>query len=179
MDSLGKRPQFRFLAHRHWPWLTAGLVLCSAVWLAFFELPMQRTRDGAAVETVRLLEAQLRAQDAVTVAPPQDLARELADFETLSLVMNDLQALTAQNGMQLLDATFKQAGETTAYPYFGRVEVNARIKGSYRPLKKTLAALLATHAGLALESLSLRRGLATDVVLDIDLRFTYFYRKPS
>jgi hypothetical protein len=103
----------------------------------------------------------------------------LASLDSLTLVMSDLQTLTAQNGMQLSDATFKQVGERQVDARIARIEVNARIKGPYLPLKKTLAAMLASHAGLALESLSLRRERATDVVMDIDLRFTYFYRKPT
>ncbi|WP_300753638.1 GspMb/PilO family protein, partial [Janthinobacterium sp.] len=126
-----------------------------------------------------MLETQLLAQSNVAAAQPQNLPALLAGFDSLSLVMADLQALAAQNGLLVSDASFKPAIGNQADAAIGRVEVNARVKGAYLPLKKTLAAMLAAHAGLALESLSLQRTRASDVVADIDVRFTYFYRKPA
>jgi hypothetical protein len=128
---------------------------------------------------VRTLEARLRTQAADPVATLQNLAPQLAGFDSLSLVTADLQSLATQNGLLMSDASFKPAAENQATIGIGRVEVNTRIKGAYLPLKKTLATMLATHGGLALDSLSLRRARASDIVMDIDLRFTYFYRKPS
>lgn len=179
MYFLKKLPQFHFSASQHWPWLAAGAVLCCSVWLAFFELPTQRTDNKTSAAKVQLLEAQLRAQATDPVAARQNLAAQLPGFDSLSLVTADLQSLASQNGLLMSDASFKPAADNQAAAGIGRVEVNARIKGAYLPLKKTLAALLATHGGLALDSLSLRRARASDIVMDIDVRFTYFYRKPS
>ncbi|SFX46868.1 hypothetical protein SAMN03097694_2336 [Janthinobacterium lividum] len=171
--------QFHFSGRQHWPWLTAGTVLCCAAWLAFSELPVQRTDNKTTSAKVRMLEDKLRAQAAAPVTTQQNLAAQLASFDSLSLVTADLQSLAAQNGLLMSDASFKPAADNQAANGIGRVEVNTRIKGAYLPLKKTLAAMLATHGGLALESLSMRRARASDVVMDIDVRFTYFYRKPS
>ena len=126
-----------------------------------------------------MLEAQLRAQAANSVTAQQNLAAELADFASLSLVTADLQSMATQNGLLMSDASFKPAGDNQPDAGIGRVEVNARIKGAYLPLKKTLAAMLATHGGLALDSLSLRRARASDIVMHIDLRFTLFFLKSS
>lgn len=178
MRFLKKLSQFRLSTRQHWSWLTASIVLCGSSWLAFSQLPAQSTDNKAAAVKVRMLEAQLRAQAAVTSALPQDLPAQLAGFDNLSLVTTDLQALAAQNGLLMSDAAFKPAGDNQADARIGCVEINARIKGAYLPLKRTLATMLSTHDGLALESLSLRRARAADVVMDIDLRFTYFYRKP-
>ncbi|WP_146012290.1 GspMb/PilO family protein [Janthinobacterium sp. AD80] len=174
-----KKSQFRLSGRQHWPWLVTGTVLCCATWLAISELPTQRADNKTAAAKVRMLEAQLRTQAADPVATQQNLAAQLAGFDSLSLVTADLQSLATQNGLLMSDASFKPAGDNQPDARIGRVEVNARIKGAYLPLKKTLAALLATHGGLALDSLSLRRARASDIVMDIDLRFTYFYRKPS
>lgn len=174
-----KLPQFRFSASQHWPWLVAGAMLCCSAWLAFSELPTQRTDNKTSAAKVRTLEAQLRAQAAGPVAAQQNLAAQLAGFDSLSLVTADLQSLAAQNGLLMSDASFKPAADNQAANGIGRVEVNARIKGTYLPLKKTLAAMLATHGGLALDSLSLRRARASDIAMDIDVRFTYYYRKPN
>lgn len=171
--------QFGFSQRKHWPWPATGVVLCAAAWLFFVELPAQRAYNQAAQVKVRMLEAQLRAQTNVAAVHSQNLPAQLGGFDSLSLVTADLQSLATQNGLLMSDASFKPAGDNQPDARIGRVEVNARIKGAYLPLKKTLAALLATHGGLALDSLSLRRARASDIVMDIDLRFTYFYRKPS
>ena len=171
--------RWRFSVRLHWPWLAAAMVFSAAAWLASVELPAQRAASTAAAGKVRVLEAQLRTQTAAAVALPQDLAAQLAGFDSLSLVEADLQALAVQNGLQMSDAAFKPSGANQVDARIGRIEISARAKGAYLPLKKTLATLLATHPGLALESLSLRRARAADVVMDIDLRFTFFYRKPA
>ncbi len=36
-----------------------------------------------------------------------------------------------------------------------------------------------SHEGLALEGVSLRRNRSVDAVLDMELRFTFFYRKDA
>lgn len=172
-------PQFRFSASEHLLLLAAGAVLCCSAWLAFSVLPTQRMDNKIEAAKVRMLEAQLRAQAADPVMAQQNLAAQLAGFDSLSLVTADLQSLATQNGLLMSDASFKPAADNQSDARIGRVEVNTHIKGAYLPLKKTLAAMLATHGGLALDSLSLRRARASDVVMDIDVRFTYFYRKPS
>lgn len=153
-----------------------GVILCVAAWLAFIELPAQQAANQEASGKLRLLETRLRAQVIAATASPQNLPSQLANFDTLSQVTADLQTLAAQNGLLLSDASFKPAANAQTDTKAGRIEVTARIKGAYGPLKKTLNTILATHPGLALESLSMRRARATDAVADIDLRFTYFYR---
>jgi len=179
MYFLKELKQFRLSAREHWPWFATGAVLCAAAWLLFSELPAQRTENKTAAAKVQMLEAQLRAQATDPVAARQNLAAQLPGFDSLSLVTADLQSLATQNGLLMSDASFKPAADNQAAAGIGRVEVNTRIKGAYLPLKKTLATMLATHGGLALDTLSLRRARASDIVMDIDLRFTYFYRKPS
>lgn len=161
---------------RHLPYAVAAVVLCAAAWLAFMELPAQRSANDASAAKLRSLETSLRTQAAATAALPQNLPGQLASFDTLSQVTADLQALAAQNGLLLSDATFKPAANAQSDTSTGRIEVTARLKGAYVPLKKTLGAMLAAHPGLALESLSMRRARASDLVADVDLRFSYFYR---
>ncbi|APA68770.1 hypothetical protein [Janthinobacterium sp. 1_2014MBL_MicDiv] len=169
----------RFVIRRHWPWLVAGAVLCGSVWLFFLALPAQRENNTIVADKVQLLETQLQAHAAIAAASPQNLSTQLASFDSLSQVTADLQSLAMRNGLLMSDATFKPAADGEARTDIGRIEVSARAKGGYLPLKKTVATLLAAHPGLALESLSLRRARPTDIVADIDLRFTYFYRKPA
>lgn len=169
---------FRFSARHHWPWPAAVLALCAATWLAVNELPAQRADNRAAASKVRALETQLRTQATISAALPQNLAEQLEDFDSLSLVTADLQSLAVQNGLQMSEATFKPDADGQGDARIGRIEVGARARGGYLPLKKTLATMMATHPGLALESLSLRRARAGDSVADIDVRLTYFYRKP-
>lgn len=160
---------------RYLPYVVAAVVLCAAAWLAFLELPAQQAANDAATGKLRSLETFLRTQAAATAALPQNLPSQLAGFDALTQVTADLQALAAQNGLVLSDATFKPAANAQTDTKIGRVEVAARLKGAYVPLKKTLGAMFAAHPGLALESLSMRRGRAGDVVVDVDLRLTYFY----
>lgn len=105
-----------------------------------------------------------------------NLSAQLAPFTRFGAVADDLQALSAQNGLVLSEATF-QPVSTMVNTDIGRMEIVGRLKGGYPAFKKTVAALLATHDGLALESLSILRGRSTDTVMDIDVRFSYFYRK--
>jgi hypothetical protein len=170
--------RWRFSWRLHWPWLAAAMVLAAAAWLASVELPAQRAASKMAADRVQVLEAQLRTQTTAATALPQDMAAQLAGFDSLSLVTADLQSLSVQNGLQMSDATFKPGADGQGDARIGRIEVGARAKGGYLLLKKTLATLMATHPGLALESLSLRRARAGDSVADIDVRLTYFYRKP-
>jgi hypothetical protein len=178
MVPLKKLQPFHFSVRQYWPWLAAGFLLCGSAWLGLSELPVQRAENTTVAAKIRVMEAQFRAQTADPFTAQQNLAAQLAGFDSLSLVMADLQSLTTQYGLLMSDASFKPTDNLTAAG-IGRVEVNTRIKGAYLPLKKTLAAMLATHGGLALDSLSLRRARASDIVMDIDVRFTYFYRKPS
>ncbi|MDN2704465.1 hypothetical protein O0881_21010 [Janthinobacterium sp. SUN100] len=178
MYPLKQLQPFHFSVRHNWPWLAVGFLLCGAAWLGSYELPVQRAENAAAATRIRVLEAQFRAQAADPVTAQQNLAAQLAGFDSLSLVTADLQSLATQNGLLMSDASFKPT-DNLAAAGIGRIEVNARIKGAYLPLKRTLTAMLATHGGLALDSLSLRRARASDVAMEIDVHFTYFYRKPS
>ncbi|MCX7289582.1 hypothetical protein [Janthinobacterium sp.] len=179
MYPFKKLQLFHFSVRYYWPWMAVGFLLCGSVWLGSYELPAQRSQNAIVATRIRLLEAQSRAQAADPVTAQQNLVVQLASFDSLSLVTADLQSLATQNGLLMSDASFKPAADSQAAAGIGRVEVSARIKGAYLPLKKTLAAIMATHGGLALDSLSLRRARASDILMDIDVRFTYFYRKPS
>lgn len=67
--------------------------------------------------------------------------------------------------------------DISAEKKIGRVEISAHLKGSYVALKKTMSELLAAHAGLALEAISVHRERTAETAMDIDLRLTFFYRK--
>ncbi|CDG81976.1 hypothetical protein [Janthinobacterium agaricidamnosum] len=171
--------QFHFTPHQHWPWLAGLTALCFSAAMGFVELPALRAQNGTLARQVKMLQTQLRTPLAAGGAQRAfDLRERLATIERLPVVASDLQELSVKNGLLLSDATYKPLADS-ANSDVSRMEIDARLKGAYPALKKTLADLLAGHDGLALESLALRRSRAAEPSIDIEVRFTYFYRKAA
>jgi Tfp pilus assembly protein PilO len=169
-------PRFHFSARLHWPWVAGFALSGFAAAVSVGELPGLRLQAGALDRQAASLQAQLRTPIAAgRSGQGPNLRAQLATLDRLSVVTSDLQALASTNGLELLDANYKPVGET-ANAQIGRIDINARLKGSYPALKKAIDSLLALHEGLALESMSVRRQRATDTVVEVELRFTYFYR---
>jgi hypothetical protein len=176
MPALSSILQFHFSARLHWPWVAGLALLGFAAAVNLGQLPGLRLQTKALERQAASLQAQLRAP--IPARPGEqapNLRAQLATLERLSVVTSDLQALASTNRLELLDANYKPIGET-ANAQIGRIEINARLKGTYPALKKAIDSLLALHEGLAMESMSVRRQRATDTVVDVELRFTYFYR---
>lgn len=170
---------FRFSPALHWPWLAGFAVLCFAAVVSLGELPALRLQNSDLERQIKSLEAQSRkvaADSSVASKSSFDMRAPLADQNRLSVIANDFQAAAVKNGLTLSDVVYKPV-EGASITGVGSMEIDVNLKGTYLPLKKMLAELLASHDGLALESVSLRRHLSTDSVLDIEARFTFFYRK--
>lgn len=164
------------LACLYWPWLAGLTLLCFSVVISFTQLPTNQLKNTTLKRQIQALEAQLRAPLIPgAIGKPQELLAHLETSDTLPALANDLQALAGQNGLMLSDAMYKPLNEV-AKSDIGRIEINVHLKGSYLPLKKMIAAMLILHEGLALESLSMRRNRSTEAAMEMDVRFTFFYR---
>lgn len=171
-------PSERFPLRVTWPWLAGAVLLCFAAAASWSNLPDLRAQGTHVDQKIALLETALRARPTATqiANQSQDISGLLEAPERLSTVVHDLQDLAAHHGLALLDASYKPAANA-ARADIGKVEVNVRLKGAYQPLKKSIAGLLGAHKSLALESLALRRGTSIDAILEMDLKFTFYYRK--
>lgn len=163
--------------HQRWLWLAGAALLVPALLLLIVRIPALRAQQAQLDTSIGAMQASLATPlRAAGAGPQRDLAAQLPRFERLAVITTDLQALATQNGLALTDATYQPLNRSRA----GRVDavdIGARMKGGYPGLKKTLAELLATHEGLALASLSVRRARAADAPLDIELRLTFYYQK--
>ena len=179
MPLLNFLSRFRFSTQLHWPWLAGLVLLCFAATVSLTKVPELRLQTDMLAHQAQALEAQLRAPAALGMTEhAPDVLAQLATLERLPVIVGDLQTMAAKNGLTLADASYKPIDDK-AGAELGRVEIGARLTGTYLPLKKTIAALLAAHEGLALQSLALRRNRSTDAAMDIELRFSLYYRKPA
>lgn len=176
MLAINSTSRLRFSVRLHWPWIAGCILLAWAAALSMGDIPALRREERALERELQALQAQLRTPVvATTSGQSQDLRTALATLANLDIVTADMQTLASKHGVDLGEASYTHAGDT-AGGRIGRVAIHARLKGAYPSMKKTLAELLALHQGLALESVSLRRNRAADAVLEIELRFTFFYR---
>ncbi len=104
-----------------------------------------------------------------------ELRSQLPGVDHLNNIAGDVQALIVQNSVYLTDASYKPL-DTLANGQIGRVEIDMRLKGAYPQVKKVLASLLASHEGLSLDSLSIRRNRSTDAIQEIELRLSLYYK---
>ena len=100
----------------------------------------------------------------------------LVSSKILSVLANDMQALAQQNGLKISEVSYKP-NDSVITPDFSRIEISVKFSGTYVSLKKFMAIMCSTYDSLALESIIMRRDRSTDLMLDIDLRWTLFYRK--
>lgn len=108
--------------------------------------------------------------NSVSAVPP------LVSSKILPAMTADMQALAQQSGLTVSGVNYKSVdGIVTSN--FSRVDISAQFRGTYVPLKKFIATMLSTYDSLALESVIMRRDRPTDLMLDIELHWTLFYRK--
>lgn len=163
----------------YWPWLMGVALLFSALVIHILEFPVLNTKNVSLEKRTRLLEAEIRQPVELTPkAHVQNPTEQLAKFARVSIVTSDLQSVAAKNGLVLIDANYKPVDEI-ADADIGRMEIVSHVKGTYLALKTTIANMLAAHEGLALDSISIRRNHSTDVILEIELHFSFFYRKQA
>ncbi len=151
------------------------LTLCSLI--GFLKLSQSRSAIESLEKQIR--SRQLEANSSTESDggnSPERRFFQFSSLENLTLVSGDMQRFGTQNGVAVSGATFKPVGDLHNKD-IGRMEINARLKGPYPALKKTVTELLAGHEDLALEAMSVHRDRATDTVVDGDLRLTFFYRK--
>lgn len=177
MQSPFHIPRFRFTLRHHWTWI-AGLILFGASLPMLVQLPQLRAHERSQNRQVDELAAQLDGLRGSATINKNSVLASLPSLDRLASVTADFAALAKQHGLLISDATNKVV-EGAAESDIGRVEISARLKGAYIPLQRTLAGLLASHEGLALESLALRRARSTDTDLDMEVRFTLYFRKQS
>ncbi|MBC3873840.1 hypothetical protein [Undibacterium flavidum] len=174
---------FRWSTSQHWPWLAALTLLCFSLSLYWVELPALRSQEAQLVQQIRTLEVELRRPIAPVAREHNvDVQQRLASFERLAVVIKDLHTQASLNGLIVSEASHQPSDDAVGEASEGRheiarIDIRAKMTGTYVGLKASLASLLSAHDGLALESLSLRRQRSTDAVMEIDVGLRFFYRK--
>jgi hypothetical protein len=156
-----------------WPWL-AGLCIFAVVpfWFFIAEPSLQAQRTALA-DRLDSLQRRLLEQGPASTGPGA-LAAHFESRQRLHTLVADLESLAAANGLKITSMVYAEVdGPSTPHP--GKVQVAGQLKGGYLPLKKMLSDVLSWHSSLALESCSLRRARSVDPVMDIELRFSFFY----
>lgn len=157
-----------------WPWLLGACMLVMASFMIFWIRPEMLAENAR-------LDRQLQQLQLRVAAPFEETRNDtgwtsLAPPAKLSRLTADLAALSSQHGIVLVEST-----NQTAAPIAGidlrKTEMSVRLKGAYLPLKKVVSAMLNAHPGLALESVTLQRNLATDTVLDLNIRLAIYHTK--
>ncbi|MEC5161528.1 MULTISPECIES: hypothetical protein [unclassified Janthinobacterium] len=168
-----------FLIRLHFPWLMSVVLFFLSIGISLRELPEMDANNYLLAHKKRSLETRLHTSVNTSIVKVREsFGVGFAPYSSLPAVISSFQDLSTKNGLELLEASYRP-GSDVSNTRFGRIEINARLKGAYRPLKKVLAELLMSHEGLALEGVSLRRNRSVDAVLDMELRFTFFYRKDA
>ncbi|PHV04673.1 hypothetical protein CSQ96_24595 [Janthinobacterium sp. BJB412] len=143
-----------------------ALYCCSALIIAM------RSDNAQTDAHIRQLAASNRAGE--QSRPPMNLAAALAG--DAPSVVRELHQLAQDRELLVSDAKYTIV-DTGADAAIGCTRIEIRLRGGYVELKKFLADVLADHAGLALDSMSIRRGAAADAKLDVQLEFSFYYRK--
>lgn len=162
-------------------WLVGLALLCITARISIVELPEMRLRNGQFGLHIQSLSSDVNAliQPATVVSQVlPDWYAQLAGRERIFVILADLQAKANKSAVVLSNANYKLQ-DVEWVETMGRSEISVNLKGAYIPLKKMLADLLATHDGLALEFVSLHRTRSTDSIMDIEVHFSFFYRKQA
>lgn len=177
MYSYASISRYRSSVRPFWG-VISGVVLIFVI-AAFAAIELRRLKDEHAslfAELVRL-EQSLHASIYLGVSsngapsgPP------LASSKILLAVTADMQALAQQDGLTVLDVNYTPVNNIIA-SNASRIDISTRFRGTYVSLRKLIAAMLSTYDCLALESVIVRRDRPTDLMLDIELHWTLFYRK--
>jgi len=165
-----------FVIHLHWPWLVSLALLCLVVEMMAVELPaMQTKREAIRTHEINLKEQLTQVSQVSALQQSDHLSSQLPTFERLSIVTHDLHTLAQENGLILSDATYTTVGGPETFD-IRKIDIDVRLKGTYLPLNKMLGTLLASHDGLSLESISIRRTRAIDTVSEIEVQLALYFR---
>ncbi|WP_229215524.1 type 4a pilus biogenesis protein PilO [Duganella sp. CY15W] len=137
---------------------------------ALASLHLQNQQDAVELnrQRARLASSAGLAQQHAAQLPSQlsgDMSPLLRDFHEFALQ----QDLTVAEARYTPSESRNDAG-------LARSRIDAKVRGSYAGVKRFTASLLAVHDGLALDSLSIRRGSAADPKLDVQLIFSLYSR---
>lgn len=100
----------------------------------------------------------------------------LGSLKILSAVADDMQSLAQQSGLNVLDVNCRPI-DSVVGSNLSRIEISAKFRGTYVSMRKFIGSMLSTYDSLALESVIVHRDRPTDLMLDIELHWTLFYRK--
>jgi hypothetical protein len=160
--------------------LVAALCLfAGAAGLSQVLIPQETGAVQAALARSHSVQSELDklASDAGTPKLPP-LETSLQRFGRLPSVVNELEALSAQNGVALTEATSRPL-EAEPNAQIGKVSLQTHMKGGYKPITKVISSILASYPAVALNAVIVRRARSTDANVDADIQFTYFYRIQS
>ena len=160
--------------------LGVGVMAASVLAVLFVLKPMQ-------AEHLRV-EASMREADRTrsSAAPLRQAsaAEQLATFERgfvaddgIPAAVGRLLEIASRHRMRIEQAEFKLASE--AGQPLQRYAMAMPVRGDYRAVRRFVQEALRTQPGLGLEELSLRRTDPRAPVVDAQLRFVLFVRKPE
>ena len=165
------------------PWRLSWMGLLGIVML-FLTTGVRLFVLSELIENNNALEIQITKQHAllktltghVKNENTSDLPAHLAKFERLATIVGDLQSQAQMNGLTLSDVTY-QPDHHPNKAEIGNVTILAHFKGSYGGLKKCLSTILVAHEGFGLNSISIQRNRASDVINEMEGRMTFYYRQ--
>ena len=174
----------RWLRCVGWPgWIAVALsVACGVVFFSQVE-PMREDALRLDAEAAGLGErlASLATNRARAGATPReqlaDFGRRFVNDHGIASALARLHAAPRQQGVQLDQAEFKFVSEP-AEP-LARYSMILPVRGDYRALRRFSRQALRELPGLALEEVSLRRNDSRSAVVEAQVRFILFVRKPA
>jgi hypothetical protein len=150
----------------------AGINILLAMWTAESRESVHalQAEEAKLVVALSKLTPETRREGAHLVK----FAPELKD---LSLLITESQQLLADAGLAVRDVSYVpvNAGAGAGVDSF---DIAMRFKGEYMPMKDALTKMLQQNEGLALQSLALSRESAATPSLQMEAKFTLFYRRP-
>lgn len=179
MRPLVSFPRLRAAARMRWPWIV-GLTATGLVIILFaFELRAAKAEEATSIAKQRTVERLLRSSFSVNAHLRSDpTSPRMAPERFLSTVTSDMHMFAQQDGLVVSDLSYKPVDDA-ASPNIARVDITARFRGGYLPMRKLVADMLSAYDSLALESISMRRDRSTDLMLDIEVHLTLFCQKQA
>jgi len=161
---------------------TVVLLGCAIAWWGVAVRLQNDTRrlDAANAASERRIAASRLSPDQAPATPAEQMARFEKRFpaeKDMSSALASLIAVARKRGLLLEQAEFKFVNE--ASEPLQRYSILLPVKTDYRSLRHFLRDALREQPGMAMEDLNLRRSDPKSPLLEAQMRFVLFVRKPA
>lgn len=157
-------------------WSFTGILLFAGTVFSLRLIPLNFRSQFELEKNLAALNGDVGKISELTENSQDGLRNQYSEFEKLSTLLPDLQSILCRTGLITFDITSRPI-ETREKSIFGQVQLNIRIKGTYREIKIALSKLLELRESLTLDAVTFRRARSTDLLLDAEVRMTFYYRK--